>query len=352
MKKLFSKLLFVIISSLALFSQNTFSQTIIFKEDFESGSPNSQWTTYYNNEDSLKAVPIAQAPKPLATGGNYVGWLQDINGSYSGSAVAVAGALNLKDYSIEADVYVYVNQPLSAYTGLVVYADSSKKDFYKLRADFDASDRINLSGLKADTNTFAPFFNKDYKGANNPRLFPTVDGWHKLKIEVRSTSATQNTIWSYLDDVLLNVSPTVDTLSTRLTAGQFGLYSFQSDADGVPAYFDNIVVKTLPALTSVNDKSIQSIPKDFALEQNYPNPFNPETKISYNLASAGFVTLTIYDQLGREIKTLVSRDQTAGQHSVNWNGKDASGKAVPSSVYIYSLKSGNSAQNKKMILLK
>ncbi|MEI7811573.1 MAG: FlgD immunoglobulin-like domain containing protein [Ignavibacteria bacterium] len=349
MKKFLSGLFFVILISLTIGSQFTFAQEVIFEENFESGKVSSQWETYYAAEDSLQAVPATQAPQVLTGGGSYVGYLQDLNSSYTGSAVAVAGDLGLKDYSIEADVYVYVNQPLSAYTGLVVYADSSKHDFYKLRADFDASNRINFSGLKSDTTTFIPLFNKNFSGTSNLGLFPTADGWHKLKIEVRSTSDTQTTIWNYFDGVLLNGNPVIDTIPTRVTSGKFGLYSFQQDTDGLPAYFDNIVVKRLaPAGVSGNKNS----PKGFILEQNYPNPFNPETRISYQLASGGFVVLAIFDQLGREIKTLVSREQSAGQYSVSWNGKNETGNIVPTGVYFYALKSGDNTQIKKMILMK
>ena len=358
MKKLLSHLFLTALVSVSILTQTAVSQTVVFSEDFESGKASSQWKTYYNGEDSVIAVPIAQAPKPLTGGGKYVGRLQDINGSYSGSAVAVAGSLGLQNYSIEADVYVYVkvdstsaNYNLSAYTGLVVYADSSKKDFYKLRADFDVSDRLNFSGLKADPNTFLPLFSKDYKGSNNPGLFPTVDGWHKLKIEVRNTSATQTSFWNYLDGTLLNVSPIVDTTSGRNTAGQFGLYSFQQDSNGIAAYFDNIVVKTLPT-SGVNDKLSSNIPDGFALGQNYPNPFNPTTAISYQLTTTNYVSLAIFDQLGREVKTLVSQSQSPGQYSVNWDGKNQIGKDVSSGVYFYKLQAGNNIQSKKMILMK
>ena len=345
MKKILYISLFAAFISSAVVTQSAYSQTVIFQEDFESGKPNSQWQTFYKAEDSVLAVPSSQAPKLLARGGNYVGYLQDVNGSYSGSAVAVAGDLALKNYSIEADVYVYVNQPLPAYTGLVVYADSSKHDFYKLRADFDASDRINFSGLKADPNTFLPLFSKDYKGVNNPGLFPTTDGWHKLKIEVQSTSASATTIWNYFDGVLLSGSPITDTTSTRNTSGKFGLYSFQQDSNGIAAYFDNIVVKTL-ATADVNGKDYANV-KGFVLEQNYPNPFNPTTIISYQLASSGYVSLAIYDQLGREVKTLVNKYESAGSHSVQFNGDN-----LPSGIYLYKIKGGNYSATRKMLLLK
>ncbi|MFZ4619190.1 MAG: FlgD immunoglobulin-like domain containing protein [Bacteroidota bacterium] len=327
------------------------AQTVIYSENFESGTANAQWETYYKNEDKLKAVPIAQAPKTLATGGSFVGLLQDIDGTFSGSAVAVRGDAALKDYSIEADVYVYINQSLSAYTGLVVYADSSKKDFYKLRADFDANNRINFSGLKSDPNTFLPLFSKDFTGANNTGLFPTVDGWVKLKIEVRNTSATQTSIWAYMNGTLLKNSPLVDTASGRNTSGKYGLYSFQSDSNGIPAYFDNIVVSTLPVTGVFGNQNVK-LPEGFGLEQNYPNPFNPETRITYRTNVDGYVSLAIFDALGREVNIIVSGNKSAGVHTAQWNGKDESGKIAPSGIYYYTLRSGSNVETKKMVLMK
>ena len=341
--------LVVLMVSLVL-SQTAFAQTVIFSEDFESGTASTAWGNYYKGEDSVKAKPMATAPKALTGGGNYVGWLQDLNASYTGAAVAVTGAVTLKDYSIEADVYCYVKQSLSAYSGLVVYADSSKKDFYKMRVDFDASDRINFSGLKSDPNTFLPLYNKDFKGIDNPGLYPTADGWHKMKVEIRNTSATVTSIWCYFDGTLLKGCPITDTTSTRNTSGGFGLYSFQQSATGLASYFDNIVVKTLPP-TSVQENS-SSTPSDFHLAQNYPNPFNPETRISYRLSAGGFTSLTVRDLLGRTINTLVFQNQAPGEYAVVWNGKDNVGNIVPSGVYFYSLKTGSFVESKKMVLSK
>jgi hypothetical protein len=92
----------------------------------------------------------------------------------------------------------------------------------------------------------------------------------------------------------------------------------------------------------------KKIPIEFRLDQNYPNPFNPSTKISWQLPKAGLVTLTIYDVLGREIKTLLNQYQEAGPHSTLY----IVNSTLPSGVYFYQLKAGDYIQTKKMILMK
>jgi hypothetical protein len=264
--------------------------------------------------------------------------------------VATNGTVDLKNYSIEADVYCIVGGTLSSYSGLVVYADSAKKDFYKMRSDFDVSARINFSGLKSDPNTFLPLFSKDFKAADIFGGIPTADNWHKMKVEVRTMSATKVGFWCYFDGVLMNGCPIYDTAAT-VTSGKFGLYSFQQSATGLATYVDNIVVKTISA-TSVGRNESVALPTEFTLYQNYPNPFNPATLIRYAIASPGYVSLVVYDQLGREIQTLVSQMQTAGTYTATWNGKDKSGLLMPSGLYFYSLKSGAGLQSKKMVLIK
>ena len=347
MNKIFTILSLVLFSF--LFTGIIFAQSL-FTEDFESGTPDPNWGVFYTGEDELDAVLMATAPDPLPTGGNYIGWIQDIDGSYTGSAVAINGEFSLSNYSIEADVYCYVNNPGgSAYTGVVVYADTNKHDFYKMRADFDVSDRINFSGLKSDTITFLPLYSHNFLGSENPGLFPTADGWHKMKVEVKTLNDDSTAFWCYFDDTLLNGCPIYDTNSTRNTSGSFGLYTFQMDDNGIPGYFDNIVVNSL---VSAVDDEVTNMPNGFYLEQNYPNPFNPETHISYQLSDVSNVTLIIYDLLGREIKNLVSKEQPYGYYTVSWDGKDNAGKIVPSGIYLYTLKTVNFVQSKKMIMMK
>lgn len=94
------------------------------------------------------------------------------------------------------------------------------------------------------------------------------------------------------------------------------------------------------------------VPAHYDLSQNYPNPFNPETVISFDLPSPGKVTLTVFNMLGEEVKRIVDKHLPAGRHQAGFNGKDDTGKTLPSGVYFYSLKSEDFTATRKMLLLK
>ncbi|MCP4291027.1 MAG: S8 family serine peptidase [bacterium] len=92
--------------------------------------------------------------------------------------------------------------------------------------------------------------------------------------------------------------------------------------------------------------------KIFRLAQNHPNPFNPSTNIKFSVAGEGHVELGIYDLSGRLVRTLVSETRAAGEHSVSWDGRDASGGNVPSGMYFYKYASGGETTSRKMTLIK
>ncbi len=94
------------------------------------------------------------------------------------------------------------------------------------------------------------------------------------------------------------------------------------------------------------------LPKEFNLSQNYPNPFNPSTVIDYSLPVNSWVTLKVYDVLGREIITLVEGLQDAGYKSVIWDGTKNNGLQVSGGIYFYKLCAGDFSSTKKLLLLK
>ncbi len=99
------------------------------------------------------------------------------------------------------------------------------------------------------------------------------------------------------------------------------------------------------------------MPSGFSLEQNFPNPFNPVTTIRFSLIQSGFVSLKIYDVIGKEIATLINGDMNRGNHSIQWNtaslpsGVSSKG-GYASGVYFYRLLNGYSSETRKMLLTK
>ena len=103
-------------------------------------------------------------------------------------------------------------------------------------------------------------------------------------------------------------------------------------------------------LNNSNDQS--AIPVNYKLYLAYPNPFNPSTTIRYDLPEHSYVTITIYDMLGRQVKTLINQTQNAGYKSVIWNATNDYGKPVSAGIYLYQIQAGEYMQTKKMVLLK
>jgi hypothetical protein len=100
-------------------------------------------------------------------------------------------------------------------------------------------------------------------------------------------------------------------------------------------------------LVSVENENDKIIGDDFILHQNYPNPFNGTTIINYQIKSSSYVSLSIYDMLGKEIKVLVNEIKQPGIHSVEFDAND-----LPSGVYLYRLNSGNFSETKRLVLIK
>ena len=94
------------------------------------------------------------------------------------------------------------------------------------------------------------------------------------------------------------------------------------------------------------------LPEDFALHQNYPNPFNPTTQIQYDLPEDQFVTIAIYDVIGRNVRTLMNANQTAGYHTIHWDARNDMGEGISAGMYIYTIQAGEFRATKKMVLLK
>ena len=95
-----------------------------------------------------------------------------------------------------------------------------------------------------------------------------------------------------------------------------------------------------------------AIPSEMVLLSVYPNPFNPTTTIRYTIPENSPVTVTLYDQQGRQVNTLVNAQQTVGDYHLQWSGTDASGHQLSSGLYFCQVQAGRFTETMKLVLLK
>ena len=153
-------------------------------------------------------------------------------------------------------------------------------------------------------------------------------------ISVRIILANDSIQWQY-------EYPHSSKPDKKLSVGQHSLFAYFQ--------YGNANSDTIGILVKDGTNSIAKEPEQisFLLKQNYPNPFNPSTTISYSLAKQSFVSIVIYDLLGREIETIVKSEIGNGSHSVEWIPNN-----ISSGVYYYRIITDNYSETKKLILAK
>ncbi len=104
--------------------------------------------------------------------------------------------------------------------------------------------------------------------------------------------------------------------------------------------------RTLYSVATSVEEDLPALPNSIALNQNYPNPFNPTTTVSFVIGQLSFVSLKIFNILGKEIATLVNEVKRPGEYTVQWNAED-----FPSGVYFYKIETEKSSLTKKMMLV-
>ncbi len=210
-------------------------------------------------------------------------------------------------------------------------------------------------------------------GSSTRDIYVSLSGTNGIRI-ARSTNNGESFVDATGDlSDLVNVrSILVDPTNDNVVyiGSDFGVYvsfnrgtNWQNFSENLPAvcyvndlefdfYSTKIVAATYGRGVFISDRAVVSVedeinPRSFTLYNNYPNPFNPSTTIKYQLNEYGFVSLKIYDALGREVSTLVNEEKPSGEYIVNF---DASNLA--SGTYFYTLKTSKHSETKKMILLK
>jgi len=149
-----------------------------------------------------------------------------------------------------------------------------------------------------------------------------IDNWEAIGFVEGKGTTTECTNYEFYNE--LSEFNTSATLKYRLK---------QIDFNGASSYSDIV--------------EVEFNPETFFLAQNYPNPFNPTTNIKFSVAKDGFVSLKVFNTLGKEVKTLISKNLVAGQYDTNFDASE-----LTSGVYIYQLSADNRIESKKMMLLK
>jgi hypothetical protein len=130
------------------------------------------------------------------------------------------------------------------------------------------------------------------------------------------------------------------------TDGSYGIVLVQTAAGDPIDFVGSVTGNVNIQLTDIHEEG-KGIPSRFELLQNYPNPFNPATRIPFSVRGSGFVSLKVYDILGREVRTLVNENLQPGVYEATF---DATGLA--SGVYFYRLTAGAFMQAKQMVLMR
>ena len=137
-------------------------------------------------------------------------------------------------------------------------------------------------------------------------------------------------------------NPNVQLLFHEVSAGDAGANSITAISQGLGLFAD----------VSLSNSPEIYVPEKFALYDNFPNPFNPSTVITYDLAVNGFVDLSIYNVVGKKVKTIVNQNETAGRKITAWYGRDDAGNTLSAGMYFYRLTAGDKVFTKKMVLMK
>jgi len=181
----------------------------------------------------------------------------------------------------------------------------------KVQLSWQTASELNNQGFEIQRRSPSP----------NPSLREgALDNWRTIGFVSGKGTTSETNFYSFKDN-----------------PNESGLYNYrlkQIDFDGSYEYSNEVEANFIFA-------------NDFRLSQNYPNPFNPSTTIEYQIPQSSFVTIKVYDVLGKEVVTLINEEKPAGIHEVNFEPKD-----LTSGLYLYKIKAGGFEQTRKMLFLK
>lgn len=332
MKKLFlCVIIFVIVSNIS-FSQDTFS---IVAVDPQTGEVGSAGASCVSGSIILSDVHpgvgvIHTQASYLSSNQNYARSLMNLGLSPSqirDSVVAHDAQNNpsVRQYGI---VDLVNGGRTAAYTGVncLNYKNHILGPYYSIQGNILLGQQILDSMQTRFLNT---------PGSLATKLMAALQGAKVIGADTRCAGRNTSSISAFL-----RVGRPQDTLGTLYLSLNVNNTPINKDPiDSLQVLYNNF-------LTGIRNISTE-IPSDIFLSQNYPNPFNPTTNLNFGIEKAGFVSLKIYDALGKEIASLVNESLTAGSYEITWFAD-----SMPSGVYFYSLTNSGNMVTKRMVLMK
>lgn len=321
---------------------NAYSKSITEINDIATNygyypGPNSQYLRYMENQDEKRIALVYQSDlrmtKPLAT---LLFTIPGIPLVYAGQEVGFGNGMS----EFEGKRFkINWNDPDKG----LLQPHYQKLAF--IRAKFPAfRSREHQIINSNDSKVYA--YVKKYENQNGLVVLNLSDQTKTVTLNIKDalsfTGGVQDNAIYYLNNLFDNTYQIVSGAS--FSSVQVTLEPYGSAVYTVSLTRDTVLV---PPVVSVGDDGRGEVLRNYELYQNYPNPFNPETTIEFTLPERGFVKLTVYDALGREVKTIVNGELPAGKHSVRFYAD-----GLPSGVYFYRLSVNGFEQTRKMILVK
>lgn len=358
---------------------NTYNVTIgLMIEDFEAGFNSYPWTftggnwsvaaESYNNSSSSRSATInhngttsMNVSMNVPVAGNISFWKKvSSEQNYDYLKFYINGVMK-NQWSGTSDTWSQVTYAVQA--GQNVFKWEYMKDsMVSSGSDCAWIDDIIFPGVGGATGT--PVLDCGISSYEFDDSYPGFD--QELTIPLQNTGDASMLI--QVNSVLpFRISPNeTQNLNMVLSPGEsYELVVSVSYEDMSPglAYNETLMITTDSPSTPVHEIALQVLagivdnddnlnPMVTTLKGNYPNPFNPSTTIAFSLKEASPVQIQIFNIHGQVVRTLVNNQMNAGHHSVEWNGRDNSGRGVASGIYFYRMRAGNYNDTRKMMLVK
>lgn len=274
-------------------------------------------------------------------------------GDFPSATSCFYGIADIQGYELESWQYLSVNN------ALLLHGLGAQGTVSGFTINYVSSNNPALKIVEVPL-TYGTSWTQDYVATDTTHILPlppsvtvtnyhtvnTVDAYGTMTLPGGGTTQALRVRTDETSNGAAGYSRSITYLFLAKTGTQISITAADTNSANtgvIPVSDVTFIFSSVTGVSQTNNNN----PENFSLEQNYPNPFNPTTQINYSIPSSQRVMLKVYDELGREVATLVNKDQPAGNYTVDFN---AAGLA--SGVYIYRLQAGDYGQMKKMILMK